>query len=141
MIESINIDPSLGAEFADQIAQNPKSFCKLAGRKILGIRSPSRRRAEEAVPQLCEALKSYADMAQHTMENLIEQHQREQRRIAHSVEKPGRDLQQLLPSHQNNKEKSCLILLHCKNNSILLRANYRIVSPQKSIELYKKTIL
>ncbi|ETS06081.1 T4SS effector Fic domain-containing protein BepC [Bartonella henselae] len=95
MIESINIDPSLGAEFADQIAQNPKSFCKLAGRKILGIRSPSRRRAEEAVPQLCEALKSYADMAQHTMENLIEQHQREQRRIAHSVEKPGRDLQQL----------------------------------------------
>ncbi|WP_019221920.1 BID domain-containing T4SS effector [Bartonella senegalensis] len=95
IVDMVNIDPSLGSEFADQIAQNPKSLCKLAGRKVLGIRSPDRRRAEEAVPQLCETLKSYADMVQYTMESFLEQHQREQRRTARSVEKPGRDLQNL----------------------------------------------
>ncbi|WP_375705651.1 BID domain-containing T4SS effector, partial [Bartonella sp. AA86SXKL] len=30
IVEMVNIDPSLGPKFADQIAQHPKSFYKLA---------------------------------------------------------------------------------------------------------------
>ncbi|BBL53778.1 hypothetical protein MF1_10360 [Bartonella quintana] len=95
MIETINIDPSLGEQFADHIIQNPKSVGKLAGKKILGLRSPARKRAEETVSQLGDTLKSYADMTHKTMTDIIEQYSREQRRTARSVENPGKDLQNL----------------------------------------------
>ncbi|CDO47381.1 cell filamentation protein Fic [Bartonella henselae] len=132
IVEMVNIDPSLGPKFADQIAQHPKSFYKLAGRKIFGIKSPNRRHAEETIPQLCEALKSYADMAQHTMENLIEQHQKEQRRIAHSVEKPGRDLQQLftLSSEQQREVLSLSPILQKQLHTFARQLHNRLSSEE-----------
>ncbi|WP_208434410.1 BID domain-containing T4SS effector [Bartonella taylorii] len=107
-METINIDPSLCSQLAEQIIQNPKSVCKLAGRKMLGIRSPARRRAEEAVPQLVEALHSYSDMTQQIMTDIIEQYQKEQNRLNQSVEKPTRNLQNLfsLPSEQQREALS-----------------------------------
>lgn len=104
-IETINIDPSLSTQFSERIAQNPKSVCKLAGRKMLGIRTPARRRAEEAVPQLVETLQSYADMTHQIIVDTIEQYQKEQNRLNQSVEKPTRDLQNLfsLPPEQQRE--------------------------------------
>ncbi|EJF78879.1 Probable adenosine monophosphate-protein transferase fic [Candidatus Bartonella washoeensis] len=94
-MDMIITDPEFGRHFADQIAQNPESICKLAGRKILGITSPDRRRAKEYISQLGETLKNCATTIQQTKDEVIEKHQREQNRLSHSVEQPARDLQNL----------------------------------------------
>ncbi|UTO28075.1 BID domain-containing T4SS effector [Bartonella harrusi] len=107
-LEITNADPSLGEQFADQIAQNPQSICKLAGRKFWCIKSPSRRRAEEHLPQLCEAFKNYVTTAQQTKDEILEQHAKEQNRLGKSVEKPSRNLQTLfsLPAEQQREALS-----------------------------------
>ncbi|ENN94553.1 BID domain-containing T4SS effector [Bartonella vinsonii] len=104
-MEIINGDPSLGEQFVDQIAQNPKFICKLAGSKFCGIKSPSRRRAEENLPRLCEALKNYVTTIQQTKEEILEQHVKEQNRLGKSVEKPTKNLQTLfsLPAEQQRE--------------------------------------
>ncbi|WP_156851078.1 BID domain-containing T4SS effector [Bartonella refiksaydamii] len=94
-MDIINVDPSFSEQFTDQITQNPKSVCKFAGRKILGIRSPSRRHAEESAPQLGEAFKNYATAVQQIKDEILEQHTREQNRLSQSVEKPTKNLQNL----------------------------------------------
>ncbi|MBB5073986.1 cell filamentation protein [Bartonella callosciuri] len=98
----ITADPALSEEFSAQITQNPKSIHKLAGLKILSIKSPDRRRAENHIPQLGEAFKNYALTVRLKKEEVLEQHQREQKRLSQAVEKPGRDLQNLfsLPPEQ-----------------------------------------
>ncbi|UNE53788.1 BID domain-containing T4SS effector [Bartonella machadoae] len=107
-MEITNGDPSLGEQFVNQIAQNPKAIGKLAGRKVLGITSPSRRQAEEHLPQLCEAFKNYVTIAQQTKEEILEQHAKEQNRLGKSVEKPSRNLQTLfsLPVDQQREALS-----------------------------------
>ncbi|EJF85880.1 hypothetical protein ME1_01457 [Bartonella vinsonii subsp. arupensis OK-94-513] len=104
-LDMIATDPSLGEQIADQITQNPKSICKLAGRKMLGIKSPSRRQAEEKLSNLSEAFRNYSTMAQQTKEEVLEQHTREQSRLNQPVEKPTRDLQNLfaLPLEQQRE--------------------------------------
>ncbi|EJF84959.1 BID domain-containing T4SS effector [Bartonella rattimassiliensis] len=101
----LTADPSLGNQFADEILQNPQSVSKFAGRKIFGMKSSSRRHAEQAVPQLSQALRNYAAITQQTREEILETHQREQNRLSHAVEKPGKNLQNLfsLPSGQQRE--------------------------------------
>ncbi|GAA5107816.1 BID domain-containing T4SS effector [Bartonella jaculi] len=107
-MEAIAIDPSLCAQFSEQIIQNPQSICKLAGRKMLGMKSPARRHAKEAVPRLVEALQSYADMTHQIMTDIIEQHEKEQNRLSHSVERPERNLQNLFSlSPAQQREALC----------------------------------
>ncbi|WP_375667957.1 MULTISPECIES: BID domain-containing T4SS effector [unclassified Bartonella] len=104
-IDILTADPSLGNQFADEILQNPQSISKLAGRKILDMKSPNRRLAEQTAPQLSQALKNYATITQQTKEEILEQHQREQNRLSHAVETPGKNLQNLfaLPREQQKE--------------------------------------
>ncbi|VEJ45898.1 BID domain-containing T4SS effector [Bartonella vinsonii] len=104
-LDMIATDSDLGEQIADQITQNPTSICKLAGRKVLGIRSPARRRAEEKLSNLSEAFRTYSTVAQQTKEDVLEQHTREQNRLSQPVEKPERALQNLfsLPLEQQRE--------------------------------------
>ncbi|WP_455479162.1 BID domain-containing T4SS effector [Bartonella sp. B23] len=95
-MDMINENPSLGRVFANQIAQNPQSICKLAGVKILCMNNSARRNAEMAVPHLSKALKNYVITTQQAKEEILEQHQREQNRLGKSVKKPKKELQNLL---------------------------------------------
>ncbi|WP_273782730.1 BID domain-containing T4SS effector [Bartonella sp. ML69XJBT] len=104
-MELITADPSFGQGFADQISQDPQSISKLAGVKILGMKSPERRQAQQHIPQLSEALKNYATAAQQTKEEVLEHHARQQNRLSQSVAKPSKDLQDLFalpPEQQKN---------------------------------------
>ncbi|WP_208436176.1 BID domain-containing T4SS effector [Bartonella phoceensis] len=94
-MDMIDANPGLGRVFANQIAQNPESVCKLAGMKIFCLNSPERRRAKQAVPQLSKMIKNYVIVTQQTKEEILEQHQREQNRLGKSVKKPGKELQNL----------------------------------------------
>ncbi|EJF79035.1 BID domain-containing T4SS effector [Bartonella doshiae] len=104
-LEMIYEDPNLCEQLADKIAEDPKSINKLAGRKILCIKSPKRRRAEKAVSQLSETLKGYATTIQRTKDEILENHEREQRCKKQLVEYPSKNLQQLfsLPQEQRGE--------------------------------------
>ncbi|EJF74280.1 hypothetical protein ME7_01556 [Bartonella birtlesii LL-WM9] len=107
-IELVNADPSLGRVFAEHIAQHPQSICKFAGFKMLGIKSPERRQAEEHISQLCEMFKNYAMTVRQTQDTLLEKHTKEQNRVGQSIEKPDKDLQNLfaLPPEQQREALS-----------------------------------
>ncbi|WP_375653158.1 BID domain-containing T4SS effector [Bartonella sp. MR110HLJHH] len=108
----LTADPNFGNQFANEILQNPQSISKLAGRKILGMKSPNRRQAEQTAPQLSQALKNYTTITQQTKEEILEQHQREQKRLSHTVETPEKNLQNLfaLPREQQREA-----LLHSRS--------------------------
>ncbi|MCZ2158940.1 BID domain-containing T4SS effector [Bartonella sp. 220] len=107
-LDMIATDPGLSEQIAEQIIQNPTSICKLAGRKVLGIKSPSRRQAEEKLSNLSEAFRTYSITAQQTKEDVLEQHTKEQSRLSQPVEKPERALQNLfaLPLEQQREALS-----------------------------------
>ncbi|WP_139412248.1 BID domain-containing T4SS effector [Bartonella mastomydis] len=104
-LDMITAAPNLGNQFADEILENPQSISKLSGRKILDMKSPNRRHAEQTVPQLSHALKDYGTITQQTKDEILGQHQREQKRLSHGVEKPGKNLQTLfaLPEEQQRE--------------------------------------
>ncbi|MGF7158048.1 BID domain-containing T4SS effector [Bartonella heixiaziensis] len=104
-MDMVNADPSFGKVFADHIAQNPQSIFKLAGVKMLCMKSSERKHAEEHILSLCETLKNYATTVHQVKDEVLEQHQKEQNRMCHSVEKPNRDLQNLfaLPPEQQRE--------------------------------------
>ncbi|WP_375696112.1 BID domain-containing T4SS effector, partial [Bartonella sp. AC67GZZY] len=104
--------PNLGNQFADEILENPQSISKFAGSKILGMKSSNRRQAEQAVPQLSQAFKNYATITQQTKEEILEQHQREQNRLSHAVEKPGKNLQNLFSLSEEQQREA---LLHSRS--------------------------
>ncbi|WP_330169092.1 BID domain-containing T4SS effector [Bartonella grahamii] len=104
-MDILTADPSLGNQFADEVLHNPHSISKLAGRKIFELKSPSRRQAEQAAPQLSQTLKNYSTITQQTKNEILEHHQREQKRLSYTVEKPGKNLQTLfaLPEEQQRE--------------------------------------
>lgn len=111
-LDIITAAPNLGNQFADETLQNPQLISKFAGRKTLGMKTPHRRQAEQTVPQLSQALKNYGAITQQAKDEILEHHQREQNRLSHVVEKPGKNLQNLfaLPEEQQRET-----LLHSRS--------------------------
>ncbi|WP_375668485.1 BID domain-containing T4SS effector [Bartonella sp. AP36NXGY] len=69
-------DPQNAEQILWDLAENPQSAGKLAGHKILGVKSPSRREAEDEFTHLCSALERHI----HTAQKLHKQFTREQER-------------------------------------------------------------
>ncbi|WP_375618287.1 BID domain-containing T4SS effector, partial [Bartonella sp. AC134YNZD] len=69
-------DPQNAEQILWDLAENPQSAGKLAGHKILGVKSPSRREAEDEFPHLCSALERHI----HTAQKLHKQFTHEQER-------------------------------------------------------------
>ncbi|WP_273758615.1 BID domain-containing T4SS effector [Bartonella sp. AU55XJBT] len=107
-LDIVTAAPNLGNQFADEILENPQSISKLAGSKALGMKSPNRRQAEQTAPQLSQALKSYATITQQKKDEVLEQHQREQNRLSHVVEKPGKNLQNLFSLSEEQQREALL---------------------------------
>ncbi|WP_254474568.1 BID domain-containing T4SS effector [Bartonella sp. B1098] len=107
-LDIITAAPNLGNQFADEILENPQSVSKLSGRKILDMKSPSRRHAEQTVPQLSQALKNYGAITKQTKDEVLEQHQREQKRLSHVIEKPGKNLQNLFALPEERQREALL---------------------------------
>lgn len=107
-LDIVTAAPNLGNQFADEILENPQSISKFAGRKILGMKSSNRKYAEQTVPQLCQALKNYGTITQQAKDTILEQHQREQNRLSHSVEKPKKNLQNLFSLSEEQQREALL---------------------------------
>ncbi|WP_317993719.1 BID domain-containing T4SS effector [Bartonella gliris] len=92
-MEEIQKAPNLGEELAWQVTNHPKFFPKLAGHKMLGIKSGARKKAEEALPTLCNAIEGYADAVKEARENIVQAHKEQQKRADQSTER-DKNLQQ-----------------------------------------------
>ncbi|WP_375620159.1 BID domain-containing T4SS effector [Bartonella sp. TS25HLJMH] len=81
-------DPKNAEKVLRDLAENPESPAKLAGRKALGIKSQARKEAEDGFSPLCSALERHI----HTTQKLHKQFTREQERErGQRHESPERD--------------------------------------------------
>ncbi|WP_406604130.1 BID domain-containing T4SS effector [Bartonella gliris] len=70
-MQDILKDPTVGEQVSWDLAANPKSFHKLAGRNICGFKTGARRQAEEGLQHLCNALDGYTDAVKQTRERIL----------------------------------------------------------------------
>ncbi|OLL58936.1 hypothetical protein AT248_07070 [Bartonella henselae] len=58
-IEEIQENPALGEQLSWEVSEHPKSISKLAGKKMLGVKTKARRKAEENYLALRDTINSY----------------------------------------------------------------------------------
>ncbi|WP_273790950.1 BID domain-containing T4SS effector [Bartonella sp. CM31XJBT] len=80
-------DPQNAEQILWGLAENPESAGKLAGHKILGVKSPSRREAEESFSPLCSALERHIHTAQKLHKQFTREHERERGQRQESPER------------------------------------------------------
>ncbi|WP_406604126.1 BID domain-containing T4SS effector [Bartonella gliris] len=113
-MEEIQKAPDLGEELAWQVTNYPRLFSKLTGHKILGIKSDERKKAEEALPTLCNAIEDYSDAVKQARKNIVQAHQAQQKRADQSPER-DKNLQQqqgLSESPQRPERLTVSALVH-----------------------------
>ncbi|WP_375612184.1 MULTISPECIES: BID domain-containing T4SS effector [unclassified Bartonella] len=87
-------DPQNAEKVLWSLAENPESAGKLAGHKILGVKSLSRREAEDGFSPLCSALERHIHTAQKLHKQFTREHERER---GQRQESPERD-----PEHRHH---------------------------------------
>ncbi|GAA5107822.1 BID domain-containing T4SS effector [Bartonella jaculi] len=96
-------DPGKGERISSEVAENPEGPHKLAGQKLLGIKSPDRRKAEEAVGPLCAALETYTESAKRLQNDLTREQARQQ--AYERGEHPERSEQRRHHHHHHAREE------------------------------------
>ncbi|WP_273719042.1 MULTISPECIES: BID domain-containing T4SS effector [Bartonella] len=79
-LQGILTDPGKGKELSNQLAEDPESIHKLAGRSALGLKSQARKEAEEGFRPLIEAIDGYTKAVENATEKLSRTPQAEQKR-------------------------------------------------------------
>ncbi|WP_375644930.1 BID domain-containing T4SS effector [Bartonella sp. MR100HLJHH] len=79
-LQGILTDPSKGKDLSNQLAENPESIHKLAGRSALGLKSQTRKAAEDGFKPLVDAIDGYTKAVKEAKERLLQTPQAEQRR-------------------------------------------------------------
>ncbi|EJF78540.1 hypothetical protein MCQ_01260 [Candidatus Bartonella washoeensis Sb944nv] len=77
-LSSMLENPEEGRQIAQRFADNPEGSGNFAGRKVLGVKSPQRKQAEEGVKSLCQALKSHSETVEQQYKSLTESQERQQ---------------------------------------------------------------
>ncbi|WP_156851081.1 BID domain-containing T4SS effector [Bartonella refiksaydamii] len=95
MVEIIK-NPSFGQQLANQIERTPSSVSSLTGINLLCFKNQARVNAEEHVDMLCTAVMNYAHAVKYTRHVITQEHKIEQERRGKAIEKPSKDLQNLL---------------------------------------------
>ncbi|EJF76650.1 hypothetical protein MCO_01562, partial [Bartonella sp. DB5-6] len=71
-------NPQKGEQVARGVAENPEGIGKLAGRTVLGVKSPQRREAEDGFGPLCAALDRHVANAQKLHKDFTREQARQQ---------------------------------------------------------------
>lgn len=79
-LQDILKDPSKGKELSDKLAEDPESIHKLAGRSALGLKSQTRKEAENGFRSLVAAIDGYTKAVKDATERLLQTPMAEQRR-------------------------------------------------------------
>uniref|UniRef100_UPI0035D11B53 BID domain-containing T4SS effector n=1 Tax=Bartonella sp. MU70NMGDW TaxID=3243561 RepID=UPI0035D11B53 len=89
-LQGILTDPSKGKDLSNQLAENPESIHKLAGRSALGLKSQTRKAAEEGFKPLVDAIDGYTKAVKEAKERLLQTPQAEQRRLQENSQQAER---------------------------------------------------
>ncbi|WP_375636860.1 MULTISPECIES: BID domain-containing T4SS effector [unclassified Bartonella] len=84
-------DPQNAEKVLWSLAENPESAGKLAGHKILGVKSLSRREAEDGFRPLCSALERHIHNTQKLHKKFTREHERERGQRQESPERDTED--------------------------------------------------
>ncbi|WP_139412246.1 BID domain-containing T4SS effector [Bartonella mastomydis] len=79
-LQGILKDPHKGKDLSDQLAENPESMGKLAGRHALGMKSQTRKQAEEGFRHLVNAIDGYTKAVTEARDRILQTPHAEQRR-------------------------------------------------------------
>ncbi|WP_273789440.1 BID domain-containing T4SS effector [Bartonella sp. ML70XJBT] len=79
-LQEILKDPSKGKDLSDQLAEDPESIHKLAGRQALGMKSQARKQAEDGFKPLIDAIDGYTKSVEEATQRLSQTPHAEQRR-------------------------------------------------------------
>ncbi|WP_317993716.1 BID domain-containing T4SS effector [Bartonella gliris] len=79
-MQEILKNPSVGEPLSRDVAANPRSFHKLVGYNICGLKTAARKRAEGGVRYLCNALDGYTAAVKRTRERLLQTPRAEEKR-------------------------------------------------------------
>ncbi|GAA4665112.1 hypothetical protein GCM10023262_12470 [Bartonella pachyuromydis] len=105
--EDIQKIPLLGEGLSWQVANYPKIFAPLSGRKMLGIKNDARKNAEEAIPSLCSAIDHYTETVKKVREDIVKAHEEQQKLQEHSPQQEkSRQKQQSLSESPQTPERS-----------------------------------
>ncbi|KEC54401.1 hypothetical protein O99_01282 [Bartonella rochalimae ATCC BAA-1498] len=105
-IDVINKGREVSKKIPEQILKYPRTIAKLAGFKILGIRSPKRRTAERNLAPLSQKIKNYMSAVEVTKNIIIRNYDREQKRLLQEVRLPSKLMQDILSVVQNEKSQT-----------------------------------
>ncbi|WP_078674210.1 BID domain-containing T4SS effector [Bartonella elizabethae] len=83
-IAEIKENPTMGEQLLWDMKENPLSISKLAGRKVLGIKSDARKQAEETLPALQDAIEGFLYTSKYAKENILQSAHGEQRQHQHT---------------------------------------------------------
>ncbi|WCR54719.1 MAG: AMP nucleosidase [Bartonella clarridgeiae] len=95
-IKQISEESSLGQLFCKQMTNAPEFFAKLAGNKILFIKSPKRIKAERNASALGQVIKEYGDTIQHSKDQILQNHRDEKKRCSKPVYMLSREVQRIV---------------------------------------------
>ncbi|WP_273789438.1 BID domain-containing T4SS effector [Bartonella sp. ML70XJBT] len=102
-IEEIRENPSMGEQLLWDVRENPQSISKLAGRKVLGIKSHTRKEAEETLPNLSEAINGFVYTSKYIQENISQNPHTKQRQHQHAQQAEA--ITQHTPNPLNSEKK------------------------------------
>ncbi|WP_407965762.1 BID domain-containing T4SS effector [Bartonella sp. C271] len=104
-LERVHENESSATMLANRIMYSHQSISKLAGFGICGINSSKRNRAERNLTALGDAVKKYGECLKSSKEEILQEHRKEQHRIAKDVHLPNRDLTRFLNMSPDERGK------------------------------------
>ncbi|AQX28285.1 MULTISPECIES: BID domain-containing T4SS effector [unclassified Bartonella] len=93
-LERIHENPDFLQQLSINIAHD--THARLAGFKILGIKSPKRKEAQRNIVQFNEAVRKFLDCLEFSKKEVLQAHREEQYRVAQIVEQPTETIKHFL---------------------------------------------
>ncbi|AQX27890.1 MULTISPECIES: BID domain-containing T4SS effector [unclassified Bartonella] len=157
-MELVHTDFEMSRDLSKRIINSPKSFSKLLGFKILGIKSSVRKNAERNVSALSTEVDKYIDMVLEIKHEIVAKHEAKGKRLAQTVKMPSKEMQNMLNlsrrmqikaledcptlyTELNNFMRKVTIRLSTKENHELYKANYKALSESIGISENKAKIM
>ncbi|WP_330167933.1 BID domain-containing T4SS effector [Bartonella grahamii] len=93
-VEELFQNPETIEQLTQQLAGNPQSFCKYAGRSFCGFKNQARRHAEAGLSHLISAAENYATAVTQVRESILQTQQTKQERHEAESSERAQNLQQ-----------------------------------------------
>ncbi|EJF86805.1 BID domain-containing T4SS effector [Candidatus Bartonella washoeensis] len=71
-LQEIRENPAMGEQLSWEVSENPQYISKLAGKKMLGLKTKARKAAEENFSSLCDAINGFTYTLKYTQQSTVQ---------------------------------------------------------------------